>query len=34
VRVHEGGMRREACAMQRHYFDLVVARLHARYGWS
>jgi hypothetical protein len=34
VRVHERGMRREACAMQRHYFDAVVERLRARYGWS
>ena len=34
VRVHEGGMRREACAMHREAFDLVVERLHARYGWS
>lgn len=34
VRVHEHGMRREACAMQRHSFDLVAERLRTRYGWS
>ncbi|HZP52788.1 type II toxin-antitoxin system PemK/MazF family toxin [Actinocrinis sp.] len=34
VRVYEEGMRRESCAMHRHYFDMVVERLHARYGWS
>lgn len=34
VRVHEKGMRREACAMQRHYFDVVVARLRSRYNWT
>jgi PemK-like, MazF-like toxin of type II toxin-antitoxin system len=34
VRVHEKGMRRETCAMQRHYFDIVVARLRSRYNWT
>lgn len=34
MRVHHDGMRREACAMERHYFDLVVARLRSRYDWA
>ncbi|MEU3778921.1 type II toxin-antitoxin system PemK/MazF family toxin [Streptomyces sp. NPDC032472] len=33
LRVHEGGMRREACALDRGRFDLVVGRLRERYGW-
>ena len=34
VRVHDQGMRREACAMERHRYDQVVERLRARYDWS
>ncbi|WP_330321143.1 type II toxin-antitoxin system PemK/MazF family toxin [Streptomyces clavifer] len=34
LRVHEDGMRREACALDRDRFDLVVVRLRDRYGWS
>ncbi|MEU6944504.1 type II toxin-antitoxin system PemK/MazF family toxin [Streptomyces sp. NPDC046316] len=34
LRVHEAGMRREACALDRPRFDRVVARLIERYGWS
>ncbi|WP_149179692.1 type II toxin-antitoxin system PemK/MazF family toxin [Streptomyces sp. TRM49041] len=34
LRVHEDGMRREACALDRPRFDLVVTRLAGRYGWS
>jgi len=34
MRLHHEGMRREACAMERHYFDLVVARLRNRYNWA
>ncbi|MET9494717.1 type II toxin-antitoxin system PemK/MazF family toxin [Streptomyces sp. NPDC006552] len=34
LRVHERGMRREACALDRERFDLVVLRLRERYGWS
>ncbi|WP_443059793.1 type II toxin-antitoxin system PemK/MazF family toxin [Streptomyces sp. NBC_00467] len=34
LRVHESGMRREACALPRPRFDAVVARLRERYGWS
>jgi hypothetical protein len=34
MRLHHEGMRREACAMERHHFDLVVARLRNRYDWS
>ncbi|MFF0286879.1 type II toxin-antitoxin system PemK/MazF family toxin [Streptomyces sp. NPDC005262] len=34
LRVHEDGMRREACALDRDRFDLVVGRLRERYGWS
>ncbi|MFH8375439.1 type II toxin-antitoxin system PemK/MazF family toxin [Streptomyces cyaneofuscatus] len=34
LRVHEDGMRREACALDRDRFDSVVGRLRERYGWS
>ncbi|MEU6390586.1 type II toxin-antitoxin system PemK/MazF family toxin [Streptomyces sp. NPDC046939] len=34
LRVHERGMRREACALDRDRFDLVVLRLRERYGWN
>ncbi|NUW02453.1 type II toxin-antitoxin system PemK/MazF family toxin, partial [Streptomyces sp. CAI 127] len=34
LRVHEDGMRREACALDRERFDRVVERLRERYGWS
>ena len=34
MRLHHEGMRREACAMERQYFDLVVARLRNRYNWA
>jgi hypothetical protein len=34
VRVHDEGMRREACAMEKHRFDVVVDRLRNRYNWS
>lgn len=34
LRVHEAGMRREACALDRVRFDRVVERLIERYGWS
>ena len=34
LRVHEDGMRREACALDRPRFDRVVQRLRERYGWS
>ncbi|MFF1464813.1 type II toxin-antitoxin system PemK/MazF family toxin [Streptomyces sp. NPDC058330] len=34
LRVHEDGMRREACALDRGRFDLVAGRLRERYGWS
>lgn len=34
LRVHEDGMRREACALDRDRFDSVVSRLRERYGWS
>ncbi|MFD5558555.1 type II toxin-antitoxin system PemK/MazF family toxin [Streptomyces sp. NPDC127068] len=34
LRVHEDGMRREACALDRARFDGVAARLRDRYGWS
>ncbi|MFD6416840.1 type II toxin-antitoxin system PemK/MazF family toxin [Streptomyces sp. NPDC060194] len=34
LRVHEAGMRREACALDRPRFDAVTARLRARYGWT
>ncbi|MCS0634698.1 type II toxin-antitoxin system PemK/MazF family toxin [Streptomyces sp. LP05-1] len=33
LRVHEEGMRREACALDRPRFDRVVTRLAERYGW-
>ncbi|MFC9677566.1 type II toxin-antitoxin system PemK/MazF family toxin [Streptomyces sp. NPDC056949] len=33
LRVHERGMRREACALDRMRFNLVVLRLSERYGW-
>ncbi|MCX4820877.1 type II toxin-antitoxin system PemK/MazF family toxin [Streptomyces sp. NBC_01142] len=33
LRVHEDGMRREACALDRSRFDMVVQRLRERYGW-
>ncbi|GGP69709.1 mRNA interferase PemK [Streptomyces sindenensis] len=34
LRVHEDGMRREACALDRDRFDRVLERLRERYGWS
>ncbi|MET8942808.1 type II toxin-antitoxin system PemK/MazF family toxin [Streptomyces sp. NPDC004542] len=34
LRLHEEGMRREACALDRGRFNLVRQRLHERYGWS
>ncbi|MFF9349122.1 type II toxin-antitoxin system PemK/MazF family toxin [Streptomyces sp. NPDC014734] len=34
LRVHEDGMRREACALDRDRFDRVVGRLRERYGWG
>jgi hypothetical protein len=33
IRVHEGGMRREAAALPREPFERVTDRLHLRYGW-
>ena len=33
LRVHEGGMRREASALPREAFVKVEQRLHQRYGW-
>ncbi|WP_354530163.1 type II toxin-antitoxin system PemK/MazF family toxin [Nakamurella sp. UYEF19] len=33
LRVHPGGMRREASALSRAAFQGVAARLSARYGW-
>ncbi|MFH8798577.1 type II toxin-antitoxin system PemK/MazF family toxin [Streptomyces sp. NPDC017936] len=33
LRLHEQGMRREACALDRMRFNLVVHRLRERYGW-
>ena len=33
-RVQQGGLRREACALDRRPFDKVIALLDARYGWS
>ena len=33
MRVHEGGMRREAAALPREPFERVTDRLHQRYGW-
>lgn len=34
LRLHEDGMRREACALDRGRFNLVRHRLHERYGWN
>jgi len=34
LRLHEDGMRREACALDRGRFNLVRQRLAERYGWS
>ncbi|MFD8410544.1 type II toxin-antitoxin system PemK/MazF family toxin [Streptomyces sp. NPDC059650] len=34
LRVHEAGMRREACALDRGRFGLVANRLRERYGWA
>ncbi|MET7638957.1 type II toxin-antitoxin system PemK/MazF family toxin [Streptomyces sp. NPDC005438] len=34
LRIHPGGMRREACALDRARFDAVVHRLRLRYGWD
>ncbi|MFF2327425.1 MULTISPECIES: type II toxin-antitoxin system PemK/MazF family toxin [unclassified Streptomyces] len=34
LRIHEDGMRREACALDRARFDLVAGRLRERYGWN
>jgi hypothetical protein len=34
LRLHEDGMRREACALDRGRFDLVAGRLRELYGWS
>ncbi len=34
MRVHEGGMRREACALDHARFNMVVDNLKLRYGWS
>jgi hypothetical protein len=34
MRVHHGGMRREACALEKHHFDLVIDRLQSLYGWT
>lgn len=33
LRIHPAGMRREACALDRARFGLVVHRLQQRYGW-
>ncbi|WP_405792780.1 type II toxin-antitoxin system PemK/MazF family toxin [Streptomyces sp. NBC_01506] len=33
LRIHDKGMRREACALDRGRFNLVVGRLRERYGW-
>ncbi|MDT0411295.1 MULTISPECIES: type II toxin-antitoxin system PemK/MazF family toxin [Streptomyces] len=33
LRLHEEGMRREACALDRMRFNTVVGRLRERYGW-
>ena len=33
LRLHEAGMRREACALDRMRFNSVVHRLRERYGW-
>ncbi len=34
LRIHERGMRREACALDRGRFNLVTLKLCERYGWS
>ncbi|MEV5005939.1 type II toxin-antitoxin system PemK/MazF family toxin [Streptomyces sp. NPDC056159] len=34
LRLHEDGMRREACALDRMRFGLVVRRLRERYDWN
>lgn len=34
VRVHHQGMRREACALDKDKFDLVIEHLRSRYHWS
>ncbi|MEU9734529.1 type II toxin-antitoxin system PemK/MazF family toxin [Streptomyces sp. NPDC048002] len=34
LRLHERGMRREACALDRMRFNLVRNRLRERYGWQ
>jgi hypothetical protein len=34
MRLHEDGMRREACALDRGRFNLVVNRLRELYGWN
>ncbi|MFE1442757.1 type II toxin-antitoxin system PemK/MazF family toxin [Streptomyces sp. NPDC058739] len=34
LRLHEQGMRREACALDRMRFNLVRHRLRERYGWT
>ncbi|BFO19029.1 hypothetical protein SHKM778_54170 [Streptomyces sp. KM77-8] len=34
LRLHEEGMRREACALDRMRFNLVRHRLRERYGWN
>ncbi|SDJ45993.1 type II toxin-antitoxin system PemK/MazF family toxin [Streptomyces indicus] len=34
LRIHEQGMRREACALDQGRFNLVRLRLRERYGWS
>jgi hypothetical protein len=34
LRLHEQGMRREACALDRMRFNLVRHRLSERYGWT
>ncbi|WP_018548529.1 type II toxin-antitoxin system PemK/MazF family toxin [Streptomyces sp. LaPpAH-108] len=34
LRLHENGMRREACALDRMRFNLVRQRLYERYGWT
>lgn len=34
LRLHEEGMRREACALDRMRFNLVIHRLRERYGWT
>ncbi len=34
LRITDAGMRREACALDRARFDLVITRLRERYGWT